>query len=71
MCELIDLPSLGGLVVRGRYAADSVLGVASIPMKKLMKYPLVDGYAHVQGATNIGGKIEDVRKCYSVVRTAS
>lgn len=63
ICELADLPTFGGLVVRGRYAADSVLGVASIPMKRLMKFPLIDGYAHVQGATNVGGKIEDVSKC--------
>lgn len=43
-----------------RYAADSVLGVATIPMKRLMDQPCADGYAPVHGATNVAGKIDDV-----------
>ena len=43
-----------------RYAADSVLGVATIPMKRLMDQPCADGYAPVRGATNVAGKIDDV-----------
>lgn len=43
-----------------RYAADSVLGVANLPMKLLMEQPVIDGYASVQGPGTVGGKVEDV-----------
>lgn len=43
-----------------RYAADSVLGVATLPMKLLMEQTVIDGYAPVQGTCNVGGKVEDV-----------
>nr|PNR35666.1 hypothetical protein PHYPA_021516 [Physcomitrium patens] len=46
---------------RDKYESDSVLGVATVPMTRLMEQPVVDSYAQVRGPSIVRGMIEDYR----------
>ncbi|XP_073396209.1 uncharacterized protein [Physcomitrium patens] len=46
---------------RDKYESDSVLGVATVPMTRLMEQPVVDSYAQVRGPSIVRGMIEDVK----------